>query len=79
MQRGLSYVCLCYAFPVFLAGGATVTAGWVYVAFRALYPFVAVNKGVTTAGAKPLILIATVPAYGALFALASPVIRAVFF
>jgi hypothetical protein len=62
-----------------LAGGATVTAGWVYVAFRALYPFLAVNKGIGAAGAKPPILIATVPAYGALVAMASPVIRAVFF
>jgi hypothetical protein len=61
------------------AGGATVTAGWVYVAFRALYPFMAVNKGIGTSGAKAPILIATVPAYGALVAMASPVIRAVFF
>jgi hypothetical protein len=51
----------------------------VYVAFRALYPFVALHKGIGVAGAQPPILIATVPAYGALVAMASPVIRAAFF
>jgi hypothetical protein len=68
-----------HASPASAAGGATATAGWVYVAFRALYPVMAVHKGIGVAGAKAPILIATVPAYGALFAMASPVIRAVFF
>jgi hypothetical protein len=66
--------CVC-----FIAGGATATAGWVYVALCAFYPIMAVNNGIGAAGSQPPILVATVLAYGALVAIASPVIRAVLF
>ncbi|KAF6263333.1 hypothetical protein COO60DRAFT_1490546 [Scenedesmus sp. NREL 46B-D3] len=61
-----------------LTGGATATAGWVYVACRALYPVVAANNGIGSGGAKTPIFFVTVPSYGALVAMASPVIRALF-
>lgn len=61
-----------------LTDGATETAGWVYVAARALYPFMAVNKGIGTIGAKAPILVATVPAYIALIVIATPVVKSLF-
>lgn len=60
-----------------LTNGATLYAGWAYVAFRALYPFVAVLKrGVGAEGARAPILVATVPAYIALMVMATAAIRA---
>jgi hypothetical protein len=46
-----------------------VNMGWIYVASRALYVFVAPNGGIGKTGAKTKILISTVPAYLALFTL----------
>lgn len=61
-----------------LTNGATVTAGWAYVVARAFYPFAAIYmRGVAGDGARPPILLATVPAYIALGFLAIPTIRAV--
>ncbi|KAF8066373.1 hypothetical protein HT031_002697 [Scenedesmus sp. PABB004] len=62
---------------IFITGGATITAGWVYVAARAAYPFAAAWGGVNSGGAAPPILVATVPAYLALGVIAAPVLRAV--
>lgn len=62
---------------VVLTNGATVTAGWVYVAFRALYPFLAIfQRGVGAEGARTPILLATVPAYIALGWMAYAAIKA---
>lgn len=60
-------------------GGQTVTWGWVYVAFRALYPPLAVSGGLSAkVGPKPLILVATAPAYVALIALLVACVRELF-
>lgn len=60
-----------------LTDGSTLTAGWVYVAFRALYPFVAIFKrGVGAEGARAPILAVTVPAYIALIIMGTAAIRA---
>lgn len=61
-----------------ITNGATVKAGWLYVAARALYPVMAVNKGIGTVGAKAPILIATVPGYVALGMMTTPAIKALF-
>ena len=37
--------------------------GWVYVAARCAYPFLAMGGGITRAGARPLIFLSTVPGY----------------
>lgn len=60
-------------------GGQTTTWGWVYVAFRALYPPLAVSGGLSAkVGPKPLILVATAPAYVALIALLVACVRELF-
>lgn len=43
--------------------GDRVELGWIYVASRLLYPVLAVNGGISLAGAKPIIFLATVPGY----------------
>jgi hypothetical protein len=74
--------------PVFLGlfwismiatGGQTVTWGWVYVLFRALYPPLALSGGLSAKlGPKYIILWATAPAYVALIALLLSCIRELF-
>jgi uncharacterized membrane protein YecN with MAPEG domain len=69
----------CEWMPVFLGlfwlsvalGADTVHLGWVYLATRVLYALLAWSgRGISsTVGAKAPILLATVPAYGVLFAL----------
>lgn len=60
-----------------LTSGGTLTAGWVYVGFRALYPLVAIfQRGVGAEGARTPILVATVPAYIALGVMAQAAIKA---
>lgn len=47
-----------------LTNGYTLAVGWLYVAFRVLYPFVAVfGHGVGVEGARPPIRFVTLPAY----------------
>jgi hypothetical protein len=56
---------------VLLTGNKHLNLGWVYVASRTLYPFIAVNGGIVpSVGATPRILIATIPGYYAIFCLA---------
>jgi MAPEG family len=72
--------------PAFLAlfwmasvatGGGTLALGWAYVGLRALYIVLAANGGLCAGGARPKILLATVPAYGVLTALMVRLLRAV--
>lgn len=46
---------------------AVISYGWIYVAMRAIYPFLALAKGITKEGAQPIIFMSTVPAYAVLF------------
>ncbi|KAJ3402890.1 hypothetical protein HDV05_008192 [Chytridiales sp. JEL 0842] len=47
-----------------LRGGQDIWVGWIFVASRVIYPFLAVwGKGVTAAGPQPVILLTTVPGY----------------
>ena len=56
---------------VLLTGNQYLHLGWVYVASRILYPFLAVTGGIIPSmGATPRMLIATIPGYYALFWLA---------
>jgi uncharacterized membrane protein (Fun14 family) len=43
-----------------------VWVGWIWIASRYLYPFLANMGGITRAGAQPIIFIATFPMYGVL-------------
>lgn len=61
---------LCTFWPALLLSHAAradatnlVRLGWTYVAFRAVYPLIAGHGGIGRSGARPLVLLATVPAY----------------
>ena len=51
----------------YLVGQGVQSVAWVYVVCRLVYPFLAVRGGITKAGAQPLILLSTIPAYFVLF------------
>ena len=55
--------------------GDATKLGWAYVALRVLYPILAVNGGISLAGAKPLIYLSTVPMYIVLTLLSVGVLR----
>jgi hypothetical protein len=56
---------------VLLTGNQYLHLGWVYVASRILYPFLAVTGGIIPSmGATPRMLIATTPGYFAILSLA---------
>jgi hypothetical protein len=47
--------------------GQDLYLGWIYVGLRTVYPLIAINGGITRAGARPKILFATLPGYAILF------------
>lgn len=77
MEWATPFLCLFWI-SMIVTNGATEKWGWVYVAARAVYPFMAVNKGIGTMGAKAPIMLATVPGYVALVSCAIPIVKTLF-
>jgi len=78
MEWATPFLCLFWI-SMIVTSGATAKWGWVYVAARAFYPFMAVTgKGIGTMGAKAPILLATVPGYVALVSCGVPIVKTLF-
>lgn len=74
VEWAVPFLCLFWI-SMIISNGATLMWGWVYVAARALYPVMAVHKGIGTVGAKGPIMLATVPAYVALVSCSIPIVK----
>lgn len=76
LEWSLPFLTLFWLSVVFAGEG--IQLGWIYVLFRAVYIVVVALGGIDQGGAKPLILVATIPSYICLIGLGMHTYRTIF-